>query len=150
MPDEPLPSLPPALIEVGRVRVPVGVVRVQYSRSSGPGGQHVNKTSTRCELWVAVNDIVGLTENARTRLRLAAGAKLTLADQIHIAADESRSQEGNRSMAVDRLREMIVRAMVEPKRRKKTKPSYGAKQRRLASKKHRSDIKRGRGSTSHD
>jgi ribosome-associated protein len=144
-----LPQLPPALIEIGRVRVPVGVVRIQYSRSSGPGGQHVNKTSTRCELWLPVRGIVGLTESAAARLRAMAGAKLTQADEIHLAADESRSQEGNRSMAVDRLRELIVRAVVEPKRRKKTKPSRGAQRRRLESKKIRSDIKRGR-SAHHD
>lgn len=148
MSDEP-PILPPALIEIGRVRVPAGAVRVQYSRSSGPGGQHVNKTSTRCELWLPVTGIVGLTEAAATRLRAMAGAKLTNADEIHLAADESRSQEGNRSMAVDRLRELIVRAVVEPKKRKKTKPSRGAQRRRLETKKIRSDIKRGR-SARHD
>ena len=139
------PILPPAIIEIGRVRVPVAAVRVQYSRSSGPGGQHVNKTSTRCEVWLAVSAIVGLSDAARTRLRAAAGSRLTQADEIHLAADESRSQEGNRSMAVERLRELIVRAAAEPKKRRKTKPSYGAKMRRLESKKHRSDIKRSRG-----
>ena len=151
MPDAEVPlSLPPALIEVGRVRVPATAVRVQYSRSSGPGGQHVNKTSTRCELWLAVGAIAGMTEAAQARLREMAASKLTQADEIHIAADESRSQEGNRSMAVDRLRELIVRAIVEPKRRRKTKPSYGSKMRRLAGKKHRSDVKKNRGSASHD
>ena len=146
--DEPRP-LPPALIEIGRVRVPASTVRFQYSRSSGPGGQHVNKTSTRCELWLPTDAIEGLTDAARTRLRTAAGSKLTQADELHLAADESRSQEGNRSLAVDRLREMIVAAMHEPKRRRKTKPSYGAKMRRLDSKKKRSVLKRSRGG-SHD
>ncbi len=138
-------SLPPALIEIGvRVRVPVSVVRLQYSRSSGPGGQNVNKVSSRCELWVGVGDIVGLTDSARTRLRAMAGSKLTQADEIHIASDESRGQEGNRSLAIERLRELILQAMHEPKKRRKTKPSYGSKQRRLEGKKRRSDIKRGR------
>lgn len=140
-----LPNLPPAVIEIGRVRVPVGVVRIKYSRSSGPGGQNVNKTSSRCEIWVPVAAIEGLTHNAAGRLREAAGSKLTLADELHIAAEESRSQEGNRSFAIERLREMLVKAMVEPKKRRKTKPSYGAKMRRLSAKKHRSDIKRHRG-----
>lgn len=147
MADVDAPILPPALIEIGRVRVPVSVVRIQYSRSSGPGGQHVNKTSTRCELWLAVHAIDGLTDAARTRLRVMAGSKLTQADELHFAADESRSQEGNRSMAVDRLRELIVAAMHEPKRRRKTKPSYGAKMRRLETKKIRSNLKRTRGSS---
>ena len=146
--DEPL--RPPALIEIGRVRVPASVVRIQYSRSSGPGGQHVNKTSTRCEMWLAVTAIEGLTDSARTRLRAAAGSKLTQSDELHFAADESRSQDGNRSTALDRLRELIVAAMHEPKRRRKTKPSYGAKMRRLETKKIRSNLKRNRGSSHGD
>ena len=138
------PPPPPAVIEIGRVRVPAAAVRWQYSRASGPGGQHVNKTSTRCELWLPVAAIVGLTENAAVRLRAMAGSKLTQGDELHVAADESRSQEGNRSNALDRLRELLIQAVHEPKKRRKTKPSYGSKQRRLAGKKHRSEIKRGR------
>ena len=143
MTDQPV-ILPPAHIELGRVRVPVSVVRLQYSRASGPGGQNVNKVSSRCELWVRVADIEGLTLGAQTRLRMLAGGKLTQADEIHIACDESRSQEGNRSTAVDRLRELLVKAIIEPKKRKKTRPSYGSKQRRLEGKKRRADVKRGR------
>ena len=145
---EDAPQLPPALIEIGRVRVPAGAVRLKYSRSSGPGGQNVNKTASRCEIWVPVTAIEGLTYNAAARLRDQAGSKLTLTDEIHIAAEESRSQEGNRSFAIERLREMLVRAMVEPKKRRKTKPSYSSKQRRLQTKKRRSDIKRFRGGAS--
>ena len=146
--DEPQSQHPPAVIEIGRVRVPESALRVQYSRSSGPGGQHVNKTSTRCEAWLNVGAIVGMTESARARLRLAAGSKLTQGDEIHLAGDESRSQEGNRSIVLDRLRQMIVQAMAEPKRRRKTKPTYGSKLRRLDEKKRRSAIKRGRGDMS--
>lgn len=91
-----------------------------------------------------MDDIVGMTLSARSRLRTMAGSRLTQADEIHLDAHESRSQEQNRAAAIDRLRELIVHAMVEPKRRKKTRPSYGSKQRRLESKKRRSDIKKGR------
>lgn len=145
MTDEVQPVLPAALIEIGRVRVPAAAVRLKYSRSSGPGGQNVNKTASRCELWVPVGAIAGLTLAAAARLREAAGSRLTQADEIHLAVEESRSQEGNRSFAIERLRDMIVRAMVEPKRRRKTKPSYGSKLRRLDAKKRRSDIKKNRG-----
>lgn len=138
------PVLPAALIELGRVRVPTSAVRVQFSRSSGPGGQNVNKVNSRCEIWLKVADITGLTEAARSRLRTMAGSRLTVADEIHLDAHENRSQEQNRATAIERLRELIVQAMVEPKRRRKTKPSYSSKQRRLASKKIRGDIKRGR------
>ena len=147
-PDDSISQLPPALIEIGRVRVLESAVRTQYSRSSGPGGQHVNKTSTRCEAWLAIAGIQGMTEAARTRLRAAAGSRLTQGDEIHLAADESRSQEGNRSVVIDRLRQMLVQAIVEPKRRRKTKPSYASKLRRLDAKKHRAAIKRGRGGSS--
>lgn len=150
MDDAPIIPQPAAIIEIGRIRVPAAAVRLKYSRSSGPGGQNVNKTSSRCELWVPVSAIEGLTESARTRLRLAAASRLTQADEIHLAVEESRSQEGNRSFAIERLRELIVRAMVEPKRRRKTKPSYGSKLRRLDAKKRRSDIKRSRGGTGAD
>lgn len=126
------------------MRVAASAVRVQFSRSSGPGGQNVNKVNSRCELWVRVEDITNLTDSAKTRLRTMAGSRLTNADEIHLDAHEKRSQEMNKELALERLRELILRAMVEPKKRKKTRPSYGAKQRRLASKKHRGEIKKGR------
>lgn len=126
------------------MRVAASAVRVQFSRSSGPGGQNVNKVNSRCELWVRVEDITNLTDAAKARLRTMAGSRLTNADEIHLDAHEKRSQEMNKELALERLRELILRAMVEPKKRKKTRPSYGAKQRRLASKKHRGEIKKGR------
>jgi ribosome-associated protein len=132
------------LIEIGSVRVPASAVRIQFSRSSGPGGQNVNKVNSRAEIWLRVSDIAGLTFAAQTRLRAMAGSRLTAADEVHLDAHESRSQEANRQLAIERLREMIVKAMVEPKRRRKTKPSYGSKMRRLDSKKRRSDIKKNR------
>ncbi|HEX8341370.1 MAG TPA: alternative ribosome rescue aminoacyl-tRNA hydrolase ArfB [Tepidisphaeraceae bacterium] len=138
------PILPPALIAVGNVRVAAGAVRIQFSRASGPGGQNVNKVNSRAEAWLSVGAIEGMTDAARTRLRAMAGSRLTAADEIHVDAHESRSQEQNRAAAIDRLREMIVRAVVEPKRRRKTKPSRGSKERRLEGKRRRSEVKRGR------
>lgn len=126
------------------MRVPEGALRIQFSRSSGPGGQNVNKVNSRCELWVKVADITGLTDGAQERLRKMAGYRLTRADEIHFDSHEKRSQEQNRAEAIERLRELLVRAIVEPKRRKKTRPSYGAKQRRLEGKRRRSEIKKGR------
>jgi ribosome-associated protein len=116
-------------------------LRLQYARSGGPGGQNVNKLNTKAEIWVPVGAIRGLREGAVARLRTAAGSRLTKADEIHLVAEGERSQEGNRLDVLERLREMIVRAKVEPKRRKKTKPSAGAKRRRLDSKKRRGEIK---------
>lgn len=134
-------SGPEPLIAVGRVTVAPAVVRWQFARGSGPGGQNVNKVNTKAELWVAVGDIVGMTDRARDRLRQFAGKRLTAGDAVHLASDESRSQEGNRQAVIERLRELIVQSIHEPKVRRKTKPSYGSKQRRLTAKKIRGDVK---------
>ena len=123
------------------VHVPPDALRIQFARSSGPGGQNVNKLSTRAELWVQVAAILGMTERARQRLRQQAGSRLTKNDEIHLSSDESRSQESNRQAVMDRLREMIVVARHEPKVRRKTRPSRAARERRLTQKKRRGEIK---------
>jgi ribosome-associated protein len=101
----------------------------------------VNKVNTKAELWVDVSRVRGMTLAAVERLKAAAGSRLTSGGEIHLASDESRSQEGNRAAVFERLRAMIVEARREPKRRRKTKPSYGSKMRRLESKKRRGEIK---------
>ena len=116
-------------------------LRLQYARSGGPGGQNVNKLNTKAEIWVPVTALRGLRETAIARLRASAGSRLTKGDEIHIVSESERSQEGNRQDVMDRLRELIVQAKVEPKRRRKTKPSAGAKRKRLESKKRRGEIK---------
>jgi len=123
------------------VTAPGAALRWQFARSSGPGGQNVNKVNTKAELWLEVGQIRGMTARALGRLRALAGKRLTSADEIHIAADTERSQEANRSAGLDRLRELLLQAMHEPKPRRKTKPSRAAKQRRLDSKRRRSNLK---------
>jgi ribosome-associated protein len=144
-PDSNVPPPSEAGLELAPgVRAPLGAVRFQYARSGGPGGQNVNKLNTKAELWVPVAALQGLTGRAAARLRLAAGKRLTQADEIHLSAESERSQEGNRQAVLQRLREMIVHAQREPKVRKRTKPSRAARQRRLDAKRHRSEIKAGR------
>jgi ribosome-associated protein len=141
----PIPKHPPGGIELAPgVRVPEDAVRLQYARSSGPGGQNVNKVNTKAELWIPVAAIIGLTDAARARLSKLAGSKLTLSGEIHISADNRRSQEMNRAEVFERLRELIVQARHEPRRRRQTKPSKRAKQRRIDDKKRRGDIKSNR------
>ncbi len=141
----PVPPPPPGGVELAPgVTVPDAALRLQYARSSGPGGQNVNKVNTKAELWVTVSALAGLTDAARGRLTALAGSRLTAAGQIHIAADNRRTQELNRAEAFDRLRELIVQAMHEPKRRVKRKVSKGAKRRRLDAKKRRGEIKSNR------
>jgi ribosome-associated protein len=116
-------------------------LRFQYARSSGPGGQNVNKVNTKAELWVVGAAITGLTDAARSRLQQMAGRRWTAAGEIHIASDTERRQELNREAVLMRLRELLLQAMHEPKKRRKTKPSRASKRRRLEGKRHRGEIK---------
>ena len=112
-----------------------------FVRSGGPGGQNVNKLSTKAQLHVSVEALTGLTAAAKQRLRALAGSRLTAADEILLMSENERGQEANKAAVLQRLREMIVAAKVEPKKRRKTKPSRGAKARRLEGKKRRGEIK---------
>ena len=130
-----------------RVYAPAGALRIQFSRSSGPGGQNVNKLNTKAELWVRIDALEGLSEKARARLRSAAGRRVTNAGELHLVSESHRGQEANRLEVFERLREMIVRAKVEPKVRKKIKPGRAAKAKRLENKKRRSEVKQNRRSS---
>jgi ribosome-associated protein len=123
------------------VYAPAGTMRFQYARSSGPGGQNVNKVNSKAELWVAVSALRGLGADAVDRLRKLAGHRLTLQDEIHIIAQTSRTQEANRAAAMERLRELILRAMHRPKTRRPTRPTRASKFRRLDAKRKRGQVK---------
>lgn len=138
---EPIPS---SLVEIAPgVRVHEGVLAFSFTTSSGPGGQNVNKRATRAELRVNIADIP-IHGAARARLAAAAGWRVTPAGVLILDSGEHRSQLQNKNECLERLRELVRRAVVEPKVRRKTKPSKGSRERRLASKKARSDIKSGR------
>lgn len=131
-------------VVVGRARIPASALRWQFSRSGGPGGQNVNKVSSRAEVWVPLGAIEGLDDGARGRLRNLAGRRLTAADELHLTDEHSRSQRDNQQGVIERLSDMLRQALVAPKPRRKTKPSRGARERRLEHKKRRSQIKAGR------
>lgn len=121
-------------------------VQIRAVRASGPGGQHVNKVSTAIELRFDVRGSPALADDVRARLEKLAGRRLTLEGVIVLVAQARRSQEMNRQEAFERLFELIRKAAEPPPPpRKKTRPTYASKLRRLEGKTKRSGVKATRG-----
>jgi ribosome-associated protein len=142
MPDEPRANESASTMDLAPgVTVDESALRMGYSRSSGPGGQNVNKLNTRAEVWVPIHAIRGLPPDALERLMLLAGKRLTRENELHLVAETSRTQEGNRQAVLEKVRQLVRSALLRPKTRRKTRPSRASKQRRLEGKRRRSEIK---------
>lgn len=143
----PLPPLPPedgGIVVNERLTIPRHEVDFRASRAGGPGGQHVNTSSTRIELTWNLERSQSVDDATRSRLREKLASKLDGEGTVRVVASEMRSQAQNRTRAEERFAELLRRALVVPKPRKKTKPSRGAVERRLESKKKNSERKKGR------
>jgi ribosome-associated protein len=126
------------------ISIPDEELEWKFIRSSGPGGQNVNKVASAVQLRFLLPLNTSLPVPARNRLRRLAGQKMVDDGTILFSARSERSQEQNRRAALERLADLIRAALVEPKIRKKTRPTRASKERRIDSKKHRASTKRQR------
>lgn len=126
------------------VSIPPGELDARATKSGGPGGQHVNTSSTRVELLWRLPQSRAITDEQRTRLKLKLAARLDSEGNVRVVASDTRSQRQNRILAEERLADLVRRALAVPKKRRKTAPTRSSIERRLTDKRMRSQRKQER------
>jgi ribosome-associated protein len=134
-----------AIVVTDTVRVPSAALTMRAVRASGPGGQNVNKVASKVDLRVDLDAIEGLADPARERLRALARHRLDADGRLWITSQATRDQTRNLEDARTKVRALIAAALREPKRRRASRPSAAARERRIETKKRRGSVKRLRG-----
>ena len=126
------------------VRVPRAELTYRATRSGGPGGQHVNTSSTRVELAWDVGASPSVSDEERALIREKLSNRISGEGVLLLTASDHRSQNQNKEAVTERFVELVRQALTVPKKRKKTRPGKAAREARLRAKKHRSEVKRSR------
>jgi ribosome-associated protein len=141
--------MPDLIVVADNVLIPADAIEMRVSRSSGPGGQNVNKVSSKVELHVRLSSITGLTQAAYQRLQSQTRNRLDCDGHLLVISQMTRDQLKNIADARDKVRAIVARALIEPVIRRPTRPTKGSVERRLTDKRRTSQTKANRSRKAH-
>lgn len=134
----------PDIVVNDRILVPEAAIETRAVRASGPGGQHVNKTASKVQMWIDLNGIVGYVGDELARAREFLKSRLDADGRLLVMSQETRDQSRNREDCAAKAAELLRAALVRPKVRRPTRPTRASKERRVEAKRRRSERLRDR------
>ena len=138
------------LIISREIQIPESELKFQFARSSGPGGQNVNKVNSKAQLRWDIHQSAAIPEEVKARFVANFPGQVSADGVVGLQSDRHRDRLRNQQDCLDKLRAMLLTALVPPKKRKKTKPTRASRERRLGGKRMQSEKKRGRGARGWD